>query len=838
NFVPTNTTTPSSTGYKGTRYVNPEDANALTNYRYKKTDWSYLTAAPTPLINKGDLFTYKSNEEQTEFAGQGNEEEPYKASFGTGAKAITLSGVKGAWDWIGNTLAHWAFREENRTEDEKKRFSPILGRELTEDQYEVATEATAKLREEDPDNVKWDFIDSVGSVINPVSESIYQEHQNVSKAVNPFFRDVSGKIAKEAELEKQPGWVQFAGHLVESTPYTVASLLPAGTGMILNYGAMYTASYNQKLAEKEARGEPITEEDKDNIETYAAGAALVEAASEQIFRIGALKVAGKAGAKVTAQALKTMPMKNAIAYIAKYWVKNGLEEGAEEVISEIGQGAVAKFTTDKDAPWWDESNPDSILTAKNIGLAGLGGFIMGATLTTLNTKSAYNEFKNSKQMYEEVKDMPLEALTADIQARGKEAVLKDLLSRPNRRVAQTEIMNEIARADEISSIGDQIERYENIDISLSNLVSTATTPQEQAIYKEAKQRVQNSLNEARKAKVEMKRTGSPYTPQQIESMLTSAKNNIAEDNNALRETTSNEIRVALQEDIAFFQAQISELELYKGSFAPEFAGKDISMETKKQARGLPKAVKKTRAYEYGAFETAPSQYTIMRKSLTKPSSRWQALPATDSRSRTYDSIQAASGALYAPSTPAKVAAMEEQSAEPAAAKERMTYEQAQLEQSKALSKESMKANPPAGIEHIVSPESRGLFDMSQSEQNREDFAYKKTQSEETIRRIEEASTPAKDPRLFRNKVKEFFDNSEYRAEVINRAKVGLTFGSVRLNRKYGDILRTWRTLRKSNGLASAEALKIVETIYKQVPKGKQDLFNSALIYADMVEDIK
>ena len=70
-------------------------------------------------------------------------------------------------------------------------------------------------------------------------------------------------------------------------------------------------------------------------------------------------------------------MKHAIPYVLKYFALNGLEEGAEEIISEIGQGTVAKFTTDKDAPWWDESDPNSILTAKSVGLAGLGGFIMG-----------------------------------------------------------------------------------------------------------------------------------------------------------------------------------------------------------------------------------------------------------------------------------------------------------------------------------------------------------------------------------------------------------------------------------------------------------------------------
>ena len=825
NFVPTNTTTPSSTGYKGTRYVNPEDANALTNYRYKKTDWSYLNAAPTPLINKGDLFTYKSNEEQTEFAGQGKEDEPYKASFGSGAKAISLSLVKGAWDWIGNTLEYFALHDTTKSVASEG-FKPI-----------DVSGAITELRGENY-NVKEEdlfYVSNVAKGMERTPEQIQQQRASSFAPIKQVKENVSSVLAKEAELEKQPGWVQFAGNLVESTPYTVASRLPFGTGMILNFGAMYTASYNQKLAEKKARGEPITEEDLDSIETYAAGAALVEAASEQIFRLGALKFAGKAGSKATAQALKAMPTKKAISYIAKYWVKNGLEEGAEEIISEIGQGTVAKFTTDKDAPWWDESNPDSILTAKDVGLAGLGGFVMGATLTTINTKAVYNEFEYSKQMYEEVKDIPLEALTADIQARGKEAVLKDLSNSHNRKVVATEIKNEIAKADEISSVDSQIERYENININLSNLVSTATTPQEMAIYKEAKQRVTNSLNQARKVKSETRRTGSPYTPQQIESMMTNAKKSIAEDKSELRETTSNEIRGALQENIAVFEAQVLELEAYKRSYSPEFEGKDISMQTKKEIKALPKAVRTTRAYEYGVFETAPSQYTIMRKSRSAPSGVWQALPSADSRNKTYETIEVASRALYAPATASKEVAPEsEQVSVQDVTTEKMSYEQAQMAQSEALAKESQRANPRMGVENILEPYARPPQDNSEKKQ----LDYKSTMSKETKERIDAARVPAKNMKLFRNKVQEFFKNPEYRAEVIRKAKIINTYGAVKLERKYGDILRTWRKLQKSNGLASSEATKIVSTIYSQVQPEKLELFFDAIIYADVAEDIR
>jgi hypothetical protein len=171
-------------------------------------------------------------------------------------------------------------------------------------------------------------------------------------------------VQVNTDLENESKPIQYIGQGLQSLPITLASRLgPAG--MALTGIASFKSSYDQKFDEMTASGKEI---DPDKLMTYAMGAAAVEVGSEFLFP------AGKSAAKVGYGVLKRTTAKNVFAEgvtkVAKWLAKDGddiiiptakafgkslaiesAQEGAEEVLSYVGQGILAKLLTNPDDEW-------------------------------------------------------------------------------------------------------------------------------------------------------------------------------------------------------------------------------------------------------------------------------------------------------------------------------------------------------------------------------------------------------------------------------------------------------------------------------------------------------
>jgi len=210
---------------------------------------------------------------------------------------------------------------------------------------------------------------------------------------------VMKSLAEKQNLGELKGLAKDVAVGLESTPYTIASLLPFGLGFIANYGAQSMMSLNQKMQELSASGEPLTPEKSSAIMRYAAGSALIEAGSEQIFRIGG-------ASKKLASLLGKVSVGKLVPYLAGYLIQNGIEEGTEEVISGIGQGLLAKITTDKNAKL------SELVNFGDLAQQFKAGAIMGVLFSTFS-RNGYTGWQETRATLDEKKNMTVGESSSD-----------------------------------------------------------------------------------------------------------------------------------------------------------------------------------------------------------------------------------------------------------------------------------------------------------------------------------------------------------------------------------------------------------------------------------------
>jgi hypothetical protein len=669
-------------------------------------------------------------------------------------------------------------------------------------------------------------------------------YSQAKKSLRDLKNESVQTLTNKADLQNESAFTQWTANMLSSFPYTAVSRIPLGIGAMLNYGSSYMSSYYQKVAEAEAAGTPLTNEQKADIMNYAASSAAINAGTEQIFP------AGK-GALNLGKALATSSFKNISKETIKFLLKQGAQEATEEGLSYIGQGIAAKFTTDPDATFLGVASQSALINLADLGNTMLSAFTMGVVFSGVGIGGSgikskisnnYAGFKNSADFYNKNKDVALNEFTPEIIQEGETAFKEDIQNSENREIVQKQAVEAVTNVEQNMPINEQIEMYQNILIELHNDVQSNKTPEQEAAYKTYVADINQKITDLQRIRTTVTPKGEKRTISQIEKNLQLHEDYLQSLKEDFAKATTSEERASIQEDIDHAITNVNNYKsILEKATQPELTSKQMlanmkasrkpvaqsnAVDSKVATSSVTTPVEVTRAVQKASVSMPEAQVSSdrllsLRAGLAKATS-----PAE--KTMLQDAIDSIASPVQSETTPIVP---------------KQTYAEASKAQSEALSKESMKAHPPTGIQHIIDPSIRKFWDSAEINVRAkltlaEKGTYKKTQSEETIRRIEAARNPARNSRLFRNKLREFFTSPEYRKKAIEKARIVLTYGAVPLTRKYGDILRTWRNVQKSNGLASNEALLIVETIYSQVPVDKLKLFYDVLIYRDMKEDIE
>lgn len=205
------------------------------------------------------------------------------------------------------------------------------------------------------------------------------------KKAEGFFQPKVDKLTEMADIENEGWFTQLLAEGFASTPYTVASKLNL-FGFMLNFGSQEQRAIQEKMVQYQAEGRIMTPEAQQEIMTYATGSAVIEAAFEHMlpFAKGAMSIT---------------TLKN----LGKFIVRQGGQESLEEILTYLGQGVLAKFTTDKMASlldWTDKKG--ALITATGAGKSALAGFMMGSVYSGtagltgyVRTKRALKTIENS-----------------------------------------------------------------------------------------------------------------------------------------------------------------------------------------------------------------------------------------------------------------------------------------------------------------------------------------------------------------------------------------------------------------------------------------------------------
>jgi hypothetical protein len=321
---------------------------------------------------------------------------------------------------------------------------------------------------------------------------------------------VMKSLTEKQNLGELKGLAKDVAVGLESTPYTIASLLPFGLGFIANYGAQSMMSLNQKMQELSASGEPLTPEKSSAIMRYAAGSALIEAGSEQIFRIGG-------ASKKLASLLGKVSVGKLVPYLAGYLIQNGIEEGTEEVISGIGQGLLAKITTDKTAKL------SELVNFGDLAQQFKAGAIMGVLFSTFS-RNGYTGWQETRATLDEKKNMTVDESSPDDLSEIEKSIdldldLDDNIEEVNQKTAESVIV-------EGAQLGTDMpdEQQKNAIQSINESRERATMPPQAAavpsttgIEPVAVQSKDVSLPEAVNAQEEVQ-TGVQIRPFEYDSM--------------------------------------------------------------------------------------------------------------------------------------------------------------------------------------------------------------------------------------------------------------------------------------------------------------------------------
>lgn len=240
------------------------------------------------------------------------------------------------------------------------------------------------------------------------------------------------EMRKMQDLEDESFGVQAVAGAAESMPQMATMALFAGTPAIAN-ALMFNSSYNSTLEEVQKEHQAQIDAAKKRNDTAeiealqksdplkdgktwirAIGSGALEVATERTFDLfagiggasralqnagadglnAAVKTAGRsiveAFTKESAEKLFAPTLGNLLIFLAK----KGAEEGTEEIVSELGNGLIAKLTTNPNDKLFGE-----LITLRGTALAFASGAIMGGVGSFANTVGQFANTRNYISKY-------------------------------------------------------------------------------------------------------------------------------------------------------------------------------------------------------------------------------------------------------------------------------------------------------------------------------------------------------------------------------------------------------------------------------------------------------
>lgn len=657
------------------------------------------------------------------------------------------------------------------------------------------------------------------------------------KDVQSFFEPKIADLARKADVENEGWFTQVVASAAESTPYTLASKLSLA-GFFLNYGVQEQRSIQEKTMLAQLEGKELSLEDKQNILMNAVGGAVVEAASEHIFPAGAGAL-GKATVKS----------------VAKFIVVQGLQEGAEEVLSYIGQGFIAKITTDPNATLFGiASSSGALINLEEAGKSALAGAIMGSVYSGVGGTTGYVKTKIASKKYADVK---VENITSENVAEVEQAIREDAQDQDNVDELFADLSAATVKINQDLPIEKQAQNLETAVASLqekskNQVLQPAEKANTDAVIQVAQAELNNLYAQQKEAILQSPAQGAE-SPSSVEgtSISTPAVETPSQPSGEATQASAVE---TVSEPVSEKPKGKQKRQYYslltnaEGKPTPSpVDGKAIKLDGMPNTEFFVRKVPNGKQNSWSIVEATSGVAIVDRQSTRKTAvdeansivarlgadkilekvnefvNKYGSMPVEYA-----DEIQDIAKRPEKPKEPPKITYVHgktaadfvqkpQPKAEPKVAEERATA-------SETIAKESQKQDM-SGVEGIVAPVLASTFNSIP--QPAKSKSWQDTISPETKQRFEESSTPID---------KESLGDRIARYKEMFREYV--TLGSVPIPVDMGDLRVEFRKMRTAFAQAKMKATRIIELSYNQVGKERFDLMSKSILYLDMMEDIR
>lgn len=383
----------------------------------------------------------------------------------------------------------------------------------------------------------------------------------VLDATRDWTKNTVGKLTEKADMQNEGYLAQTAANAAASVPYTAASLLPFGIGLYLNYGSSYTGSMQQKM--EEASGKPLTNEQKSNITTYAGGSALISSAVESLFKISG-------GATAVVKAVGKTPIKTVVKETIKFLNKNGVEEATEEGLTYIGQGLLAKITTDPDKDLLGISSGSALINFEDFSSTMESAYATGVLFTLFGlgggkAKEKYDGFVNTKKALSEIAETPVDEVTEEQSSNVVRAIVEDGKNPDNAQAISRAVAETLPEAEQDMPISQQISSYRNLLIALHDDSSSYVTPEEKAQYKRQESELNAKIFSLESQKTALTPAGKKMTVAQIEKLVTKKEALVAETKQDILNAPSDVEKKTLERNLQTYEKSLNQ---YKALLVP------------------------------------------------------------------------------------------------------------------------------------------------------------------------------------------------------------------------------------------------------------------------------
>ncbi|NCU25773.1 hypothetical protein EOM86_03530, partial [Candidatus Nomurabacteria bacterium] len=408
--------------------------------------------------------------------------DPEKRSFGEGAKEFgkAVSGSLGAGilNILRTTLAY-----------AEKAASITLGdgdKSLSENIKDIVSGDRFK---DDPDRSTIDKVSPFLSLLGPtsvinVARAMYKSATSETD-VNNLIKPTEDKVREWADVENEILPVRIIAGAAGSAPQMLVTMLNPAIGVPI----LFNSAFQNNLEQYKAEGLDVSD---GVVISRAVGSAAIESASEYMFNAWAgLKgaTAGLKGAKGVkgaflsgtkgfldnfAREAAEKAYAPTVMNFIKFLLKQGVEEGTEELVSGIGSGLMALATTDRGGKFmsWDKegkknlkgeaiTDEGAIVVMDLIEQFG-AGFLMGMIGSTFKETS---KFTNTRKLITKtLGDVDMSSVTEEDVKTVLETLKQDLKSPEAQKELAEKLARGVSKAESVYAEGMQVKNNQTGEV--------------------------------------------------------------------------------------------------------------------------------------------------------------------------------------------------------------------------------------------------------------------------------------------------------------------------------------------------------------------------------------